>query len=161
MGLGVFIEPLAVVTLLFGGTYVNRDSNHRLFSSGRDGWDREEIGVCKREDSPSRLESTQRSPFSEDGLLASYSPGASTLSQEHRWRTRELTLLGFRRRVTTPNTRVFRNRFLSRLLRKFPFLVEAWYWALIYWVPFFRPPITISLTVGRSRFINLVGPLLR
>jgi hypothetical protein len=23
---------------------------------------------------------------------------------------------------------------LSRLLQKFPFLVEAWYWALIYWV---------------------------
>ena len=55
-------------------------------------------------------------------------------SQESRWRTRELRVFGCTRTVRTPNTAVFRNRFLSRLLRRFPFLVEAWYWALIYWV---------------------------
>jgi hypothetical protein len=36
--------------------------------------------------------------------------------------------------VMSPNTRRFQDYFLSRLLQKFPFLVEAWYWALIYWV---------------------------
>ena len=34
----------------------------------------------------------------------------------------------------SPNTKRFQDYFLSRLLKKFPFLVEAWYWALIYWV---------------------------
>lgn len=145
MGAGAFIEPLVVLTLLFGGTYVNRDSSYRIFSSNPDRWDREEIGAGKREDSPSKLESALRSPVSEDGLLAPYSPGTSTPSQEPRWRTRELSLLGFRSRVTTPNTRVFRNRFLSRLLRKFPFLVEAWYWALIYWVRFpLHSPLSLA-----------------
>lgn len=35
--------------------------------------------------------------------------------------------------MTSPNTVVFEDRFLSRLLRKLPFLVENWYWALVYW----------------------------
>jgi hypothetical protein len=39
-----------------------------------------------------------------------------------------------RKDVMSPNTRRFKDYFLSRLLQKFPFLVEAWYWALIYWV---------------------------
>lgn len=55
-------------------------------------------------------------------------------AQEPTWRKREINILGWRRELTSPNTRVFKGRLLSRLLRKFPFLVEAWYWALIYWV---------------------------
>ncbi|KAI9695832.1 MAG: hypothetical protein M1820_008387 [Bogoriella megaspora] len=134
MGAGAFIEPLVVVTLLFGGTYFNRDSSYRLFGNPDRRWNREEIGAGKREDSPSKIESGFNSPASEEGLLGLRSPRSGSPSQEARWRTRELVILGFRRRVTSPNTRVFRNNFLSRLLRKFPFLVEAWYWALIYWV---------------------------
>lgn len=42
--------------------------------------------------------------------------------------------MGMRKEVVSPNTRRFQDYFLSRLLKKFPFLVEAWYWALIYWV---------------------------
>jgi len=43
-------------------------------------------------------------------------------------------MLGLKKEVVSPNTRRFQGYFLSRLLKKFPFLVEAWYWALIYWV---------------------------
>ena len=39
-----------------------------------------------------------------------------------------------KKEVMSPNTKRFQDYFLSRLLKKFPFLVEAWYWALIYWV---------------------------
>jgi hypothetical protein len=42
--------------------------------------------------------------------------------------------MGMKKEVVSPNTRQFQDYFLSRLLKKFPFLVEAWYWALIYWV---------------------------
>lgn len=49
-------------------------------------------------------------------------------------RQRTLRLWRWRRTVSSPNTEVFKDRLLSRVLRKFPFLVEAWYWALIYWV---------------------------
>lgn len=55
-------------------------------------------------------------------------------SQLPRRRERTLRLFGWERTITTPNTEVFRDRAISRLLRRFPFLVEAWYWALIYWV---------------------------
>ena len=49
-------------------------------------------------------------------------------------------------------------RLLSRLLRRFPFLVEAWYWALIYWVrALFPVPQTISeaLVFPRARLLLL------
>ncbi|RMZ79226.1 hypothetical protein DV737_g3476, partial [Chaetothyriales sp. CBS 132003] len=72
-----------------------------------------------------------------DGLL-SRPPGSLSPSllpsQESRWRHRQLRLLGYSASVRTPNTTVFRDRLLSRILSKLPFLVEAWYWALVYWV---------------------------
>ncbi|RQM08379.1 hypothetical protein DH86_00002625 [Scytalidium sp. 3C] len=56
------------------------------------------------------------------------------VSQEPKWRTQSLQLFGWKREIVTPNTRRFKGYLLSRLLEKFPFLVECWYWALIYWV---------------------------
>lgn len=134
MGAGAFIEPLVVVSLLFGGTWVNRNSEYRLFASSRH--DRHANRATSpshdRSDSPDSIESALESPTAVDGLLPRRFPSPSP--QEGRWRKREFQLFGFRRSVTSPNTRVFKDRFLSRLLNKFPFLVEAWYWALIYWV---------------------------
>ncbi|KAK0664083.1 hypothetical protein DIS24_g689 [Lasiodiplodia hormozganensis] len=132
MGAGAFIEPLVVVSLLFGGTWLNRNSDYRLFASSRSHRHASHV----RSSSPDSLESGMQSPTDADGLLSPRASSPSLLSAdtEPKWRKRELRLLGFRTRVTSPNTRVFRDRFLSRLLQKFPFLVEAWYWALIYWV---------------------------
>ncbi|KAL9090342.1 MAG: hypothetical protein Q9165_005376 [Trypethelium subeluteriae] len=134
MGAGAFIEPLVVVTLLFGGTYINRDTTYHISPRSGWGWDREKIGAGKRDDSPSKLESALYSRISREGLLSPYSPRSASPLGDPKWRTREVALVGFRSKVETPDTRIFRDRFLSRLLRKFPFLVEAWYWALIYWV---------------------------
>ena len=149
MGLGGLIEPLVVVMLLFGGTWINRNKAYRL-SRRRHSRNTIKTFVDVRCSSPDSLESGQSSPVTTDGLLSdpSYSSYSSYSSddgvqcsspslltrQEARWRKREIGLLGRRRKVMTPNTRVFRGRLLSRLLRRFPFLVEAWYWALIYWV---------------------------
>lgn len=132
MGAGAFIEPLVVVTLLFGGTFVNRNTEYRLFGRRR---------VYRRSprslspESSSLSDSGRSSPSSSVSLLAN-------VDEEPKWRKRELRVLGFSKEVTSPNTRRFQDYFLSRLLKKFPFLVEAWYWALIYWV---SPSRTIAV----------------
>ncbi|KAH7067556.1 integral membrane protein [Paraphoma chrysanthemicola] len=119
MGAGAFIEPLVVVTLLFGGTWVNRNKDYRLFNRRR---------VYSRSSSPAgSIESGRSSPSSTSSLL-------SQVDDEPKWRRRDISILGLRKEVVSPNTKQFQEYFLSRLLKKFPFLVEAWYWALIYWV---------------------------
>ncbi|KAF2087967.1 integral membrane protein [Saccharata proteae CBS 121410] len=131
MGAGAFIEPLVVVTLLFGGTWVNRNTEYRIFGARQPSRTRSHA----RSDSPDSLESGFEEPSQVDNLLGHRSSSPSLLTpQDSKWRKREVSLLGFSGTVTSPNTRVFKDRFLSRLLQKFPFLVEAWYWALIYWV---------------------------
>ncbi|KAM0279555.1 hypothetical protein ACHAQH_004510 [Verticillium albo-atrum] len=134
MGIGAVAEPLVVVTLLFGGAWFNRNI-------GRDdaydnlGWTDQAIGQSefkKSDDHGSPRRSGSTTPKSEDSLLSS----SFTLApqEEPSRRVRKIKFLKYQRMVTTPNTRIHKNRLLSRLLRKFPFLVEAWYWALIYWV---------------------------
>ncbi|KAB5527917.1 PAP2 superfamily-domain-containing protein [Coniochaeta sp. 2T2.1] len=49
-------------------------------------------------------------------------------------RKRQLRIWGWTTSLTTPNLEPHHGRLLSRLLRRYPFLVEVWYWALIYWV---------------------------
>ncbi|RMD39380.1 hypothetical protein DV735_g5752, partial [Chaetothyriales sp. CBS 134920] len=127
MGAGAYLEPLTVVILLFGGAWINRTQSRRSSSALR-----------------TRLSSAESSDEDEgeaeinDGLLITRSPRSLSPSllpsQDSRWRDRELRFFRYSASVKTPNTAVFRNRFLSRVLSKLPFLVEAWYWALIYWV---------------------------
>jgi hypothetical protein len=124
------MEPLVVVTLLFGGTWVNRNTKYRVF-------DRRREHSSSRSTSPdSSVGSGHSSPRSSASLLESYRASSPSLLSEQvpYWRKREIRVLGFRSEVVSPNTRRFEGYFLSRLLQKFPFLVEAWYWALIYWV---------------------------
>ena len=133
MGAGALIEPLVVVSLLFGGTWVNRNTRYRIF-------DRRHASrsTHSRSSSPGSTESGYSSPRSSSSLLDDHRVSSPSLltPQEPYWRKREVRLFGWRREVVSPNTRRFEGYFLSRLLRKFPFLVEAWYWALIYWVSF-------------------------
>ncbi|KAF2264758.1 integral membrane protein [Lojkania enalia] len=128
MGAGAFIEPLVVVTLLFGGTWVNRNTQYRIFQRGRSPLS------SPRSSSPDSLESGRSSPRSSSTLLDRAASPSLLTPQEPKWRKREIKVLGFKREVVSPSTRRFQGYFLSRLLMKFPFLVEAWYWALIYWV---------------------------
>lgn len=125
MGFGAVAEPLVVVLLLFGGTWVNSArpstaNNRQPYHSG------------KREDSPSSLESGRSSPTEETATLLRQN--LTTHVREDGWRKRELKIAGWRKEIWSPDTQVFEDRLLSRLLQHFPFLVEVWYWALIYWV---------------------------
>lgn len=128
MGAGAFLEPLVVVVLLFGGAWINRATDFS-FSS-----------IRSEDDAPllagNSVETGEDLNLAEAQITKSKRSLSPSLlpSQETRWHERELRIMGYKKMVETPNTAVFRNRVLSRLLHKFPFLVEAWYWALIYWV---------------------------
>ncbi|KAM3086129.1 hypothetical protein ACMFMG_000267 [Clarireedia jacksonii] len=126
-GIGAIAEPLVVIFLLFGGTWINRD-----FAPGRR---RRPIDV--RRFSEQDLHPAETEELIGEGLDVS-SPRSTSPSLlahvEPKWHKRELGIWGMKTEVTTPNTRRFRGYVLSRLLEKFPFLVECWYWALIYWV---------------------------
>ena len=120
MGAGAVLEPLVVLCLLFGGTWINRCTD-LLSESSKDFSENPQPG------SPGSQESDTSRPASPD-----FQHIANHLHNP--WQTRNVNILGFSWRVSTPDTRIFHDRLLSRLLRKFPFLVECWYWALVYWV---------------------------
>ncbi|KAJ5291100.1 hypothetical protein N7478_000351 [Penicillium angulare] len=119
MGAGVILEPLVVVVLLFGGSWINRRTS-AFTSQNHFRWTSDET---MRSESPDSLQSKYASPTPKDGLLSprAVSPVSS------------IGIFGLSFLVTSPNTIVFEDRLLSRLLRKLPFLVENWYWALVYW----------------------------
>ena len=129
MGFGAFAEPLVVVTLLFGGAWLNRTTAADSVAAKLASYTPLE-NTRKRSDDISDSESSDRPPSFD------WASGSGTLSplEQPRWRSRRVEAFGYGRLVSTPNTAVFKDRLLSRLLQKLPFLVEAWYWALIYWV---------------------------
>ncbi|KAI2785859.1 hypothetical protein POX_h09621 [Penicillium oxalicum] len=105
MGAGAILEPLTVIVLLFGGTWINRATK---ISSAPRIYVRRQSSEYRRTDSSESLDDNQ-------------------------WHTRQLRILGHCWSIWSPNSEVFSERLLSRLLRKLPFLVECWYWALVYW----------------------------
>jgi len=119
-GIGAVAEPLVVVALLVGGTWINRD-----FAPGR----------RRRPRDVRRVSGDARIGEVEGEVVESRSASPSLLGdQEPMWRMRTIGAWGLRKEVVTPNTRRFKGYFLSQLLERFPFLVECWYWTLIYWV---------------------------
>jgi len=126
-GIGAVAEPLVVVALLIGGTWINRD-----FNPGR----RRPINLRRISDKnvKGRLGTRDYDGVLEEDLEARTMSPSLLVAQEPKWRTRRLGIGGRETYVTTPNTRRFKGYVLSRLLERFPFLVECWYWALIYWV---------------------------
>lgn len=131
MGAGAYLEPLAVIFLLFGGAWINRAPDY-TFSIKRSRWREDPFKTTAAvADEEEEFKDTEaQALFAKSRSL---SPSLLT-AQTSAWRTREVRVLSWRKEIITPNTAVFQNRLLSRLLHKFPFLVEAWYWALIYWV---------------------------
>lgn len=130
MAVGAFLEPLVVVSLLFGGAWFNRNKDYS-FREGHAAFAPVD-GTFKKSDEFSKRNVSQESLLSAE---AGWSRPSSPPSHEMpTLRRRKLHLFGFKKIVTSPNTLVFKDRFLSRVLQKFPFLAEAWYWALIYWV---------------------------
>lgn len=114
--MGLFLEPLTVVMLLFSGTWINRA--HEPQSSS-------DIDTYLEDTDSPRIDS-----FDLDyDIEATPKP---LLFDTHRWRS--VRFMRWTMTVVTPNTVCFRHTFVSRLLHILPFLVECWYWVLIYWV---------------------------
>lgn len=134
MGFGAFAEPLVVVTLLFGGAWFNRTTAADSVASKLANYTPLENSRKRSDDDSSPRRSGSES--SDRPLSVDWGSSSETLSplEQSRWRSRKVKAFGYGRLVSTPNTAVFKDRLLSRLLQKLPFLVEAWYWALIYWV---------------------------
>lgn len=132
MGAGAFVEPLVVVVLLFGGTWVNRDKSYTLLGGRKHRQFTEKL--LDNDTAPSPDDFRLPSPSASDSLLEDGLFPPSPGGHEPAWRQREIRAWTLSFTVTSPNTRAFKDTFLSRVLLKFPFLVEAWYWALIYWV---------------------------
>ena len=126
MGTGAYLEPLVVVGLLFGGAWINRA--REVWFTRKSQWQ----GSNPAEGLNAAME--KHHPLNTLDTISEFALSPPLLASQYRWRTREISVLGYKRQFTSPNTTVFRGRFLSRVLHKFPFLVECWYWALIYWV---------------------------
>ncbi|KAK3336303.1 hypothetical protein B0T19DRAFT_453601 [Cercophora scortea] len=149
MTVAAVVEPLVIVSLLAGGTLVNRNKAYTA-SSGRPFARYNYDSAPEWETAPVDYDVENRIPTLHDDKeeqwnksLSSSSRSSSVLTLVYevpgtaksipRWRQRTLCFLGWTHEITTPNTEVHRDRLLSRLLRRLPFLVEVWYWALIYW----------------------------
>ncbi|KAF7549225.1 hypothetical protein G7046_g8421 [Stylonectria norvegica] len=125
MGVGAFLEPLIVVTLLFGGSYFNRTKDYDFFQG-------KVIGGTNHK----RSDDLGKKRESSESLMSGWSASSPTLSahEQPARRRRKVQFFGYTKIVSTPNTLVFKDRLVSRVLQKFPFLVEAWYWLNLYWV---------------------------
>lgn len=131
MGIGAVAEPLVVVTLLVCGAWVNRNVAY-AFTIGR-GRRRASRDIEDVEDPPF----SPASFVSGDSLLSTSQPGSPTLpvlKTPCKWRERELKFGSFKTTIHSPDSRQFKDRWWSRVMRKFPFLQEVFYWILIYWV---------------------------
>ncbi|KAM7219393.1 PAP2 superfamily domain containing protein [Rhypophila decipiens] len=167
MAIGAVLEPLVVVSFLAGGTLVNRNKFYNPVSRRNSNIETRPIwnapkeadlegGARGRSDKSasdedswtrSRSSSTSTVFYDPEGTLGG--GATSILMADPRWRLRKLKFFGWERDVISPNTEVHQDRLLSRLLLRLPFLVEVWYWALIYWVyQLGRAFTAVTLQVG-------------
>ncbi|KAK4189072.1 PAP2 superfamily-domain-containing protein [Podospora australis] len=144
MAIGAILEPLIVVSFLTFGTIVNRNKS-ATFSRARYSAARPVPWQHLKYDKDPEYDDVEPGRRSEEvdrTLLGSPLSRSSseTLADDDTgkapspYRQRKLRFLSWEKDVTTPNTEVHRDRLLSRVLQRLPFLVEVWYWALIYWV---------------------------
>ncbi|KAF3406339.1 hypothetical protein DPV78_000020 [Talaromyces pinophilus] len=134
MGVGAVLEPLTVITLLFGGTWINRRREYSNKSSRLGARAQYFLSSDSISDSDADEETGLRYALDKYAYAESRPPSPSLL-QHHKepWRTRTIAIGPNKFEVNSPNTATFRHRILSRLLYRLPFLVECWYWALVYW----------------------------
>ena len=169
MVVGPFVEVAVILSLLSGGTLLNRDTDTNFSDKASKSNDGRWSSPHARSPAP-----RVRSPYDSDteasrgdesgtGLLGlgEHRHSSSSLSSATAFETddaahdptmhqRTLRLWKWRCQVWSPNTEVFQDRLLSRVLRKFPFLVEAWYWALIYWVYQLGRAFTVMFIIDGS-----------
>lgn len=113
-GIGVVVEPLVVIALLFAGTWINRD-----FDPGRNRRRRDVRRVSNDVDLGKAKRAGSSNADEQLGDLRSSSPSLLA-GQEPNWRTRRIGIWGFEREVITPNTRRFKGYFLSNTTAEVP-----------------------------------------
>ncbi|THV73169.1 hypothetical protein D6D02_03969 [Aureobasidium pullulans] len=135
-------EPLMVVTILFGAMVMTRRRGYRIFAA--------KPGVYK-----STLDGDD-SARSSDELLA-HDEGGEDDAQEYIAATKNMPktrkLLGIT--LKTPNTSQFKNNIHSRILQRFPFLIEMFYWVINY--GFYRMTAILSNKIFAGRGIWTVA----
>ncbi|KAI4716031.1 hypothetical protein E4T48_07788 [Aureobasidium sp. EXF-10727] len=135
-------EPLIVVVILFGSMILTRRRGYRIFrrkpgiyTSALDTDDT----TCSSDELLGRDES------SEDAI------DEQTASTKYLPKTRRLLNFAFK----TPNTSRFKNNIQSRVLKRFPFLLEMFYWVINY--AFYRMTAILSQKVFAGRGIWTVA----
>ena len=125
------LEPALVIFLLLGGTVANRrrrcGQSPLSLGSPRNGKPLSDL-----EDALSSED--EDSVYANDAALPSPAYSTTSLRDGQSWRTRNIGLFAWKRSIATPDTRQYRGYFISRMLYCYPFLIEAWYWFLLYWV---------------------------
>lgn len=131
-----------VVTILFGAMVMTRRRAYRIFAA--------KPGVYK-----STLDGDD-SARSSDELLA-HDEGGEDDAQEYIAATKNMPktrkLLGIT--LKTPNTSQFKNNIHSRILQRFPFLIEMFYWVINY--GFYRMTAILSNEIFAGRGIWTVA----
>ncbi|THV97578.1 hypothetical protein D6D27_02034 [Aureobasidium pullulans] len=131
-----------VVTILFGAMVMTRRRGYRIFAA--------KPGVYK-----STLDGDD-SARSSDELLA-HDEGGEDDAQEYIAATKNMPktrkLLGIT--LKTPNTSQFKNNIHSRILQRFPFLIEMFYWVINY--GFYRMTAILSNEIFAGRGIWTVA----
>ena len=125
------LEPALIVCLLLGGTVANRRRGCGR-SRIRLGSPRDDHSIPSLEDALSSED--EDSVYANDAAAPSSIFSTTSLEDRQRWRRRNIGILGWKRSIATPETRQYRGYFMSRMIYRYPFLIEAWYWFLIYWV---------------------------
>ncbi len=113
LGLG---EPGLGTLIIFLGAWINRDFKTPLIRTV----DNPYLHFAKDVREEMGLRSMSRENESSNGQTW--------------WRHRDMSLFGYIKTIKTPDTAVFRTRILSRVLLRFPFIIEMVYWFLIYGV---------------------------
>ncbi|KAH5741143.1 hypothetical protein HBI18_042790 [Parastagonospora nodorum] len=127
-------EPLMVATILFGAMFLTRKRNFRVLdrsSSPRPGY---------LDSDSTSTEHLLSYPTDSDSDLEDFSTAKNPP------KVRNLGCC----KVATPNTSRFRNNIHSRILQRFPFLIEMFYWIINY--AFYRMTSVLSskLFAGRG-----------
>ena len=126
-----FLEPALIVFLLLGGTVANR-RRRCSYSRIHFGTPKDDQSISSFEDGLSSDD--EGSVYANDNAVPSCVFSITGLRDKQSWRTRNIGIFGWKRSIATPDTWQYRGCFMSRMLYRYPFLIEAWYWFLIYWV---------------------------
>ncbi|KAB8360810.1 hypothetical protein FH972_024544 [Carpinus fangiana] len=121
MTVGAFTEPIVVLSLLIGGTVINRTKRNRR--EAITGWQEQRLSTRSRNNS---LDDLEVAAHSDKLLSAPNSSSRAPSPSDNSWHEREVHFFGWHTTLLSPNTRAFRTRGLSRLLQRFPFVVEVY-----------------------------------